>query len=174
MKIWLDDQRKAPDGYNKIVNNIEDAKELILNNEIELLSIDNDLGHNVAEGFKLIDWIEEQLMYGKIGCFNIQVHSANPVRYGYINNVIKRINNYCCKTIMDYEWFKLQKYFPMFCDYVEETYAEYNNDNIMIINFNESFYDLLNIEFGVDITYGYIWSQLQIIEEILMERFEKM
>ena len=90
MKIWLDDIRKAPDGYIwcKSVNN---AKDVISSNidKISLIDCDHDLGDFASEGgdgIKLLDWLVENSLF-----FPIRLHTMNPVGR---NNMIRMINRY--------------------------------------------------------------------------------
>lgn len=43
MKLWLDDIRPAPEGWHW-AKTLAEAKEAVLNNEIEEMSLDHDLG----------------------------------------------------------------------------------------------------------------------------------
>lgn len=172
MKLWLDDIRTIPEQYDKHVYTVEEAQTHILNNKIEKISIDNDLGKKRKEGYKLIDWLEEKVVNGELNCFEINVHSANPFRKSYIQKVINRIYYYCSTQIYDYSWEEIYENFPLFCSFVEETYVEYNENNELIINFDNSFYSLIYKEFGIDLNYGYVWAKLEQIEEILEQKFD--
>lgn len=81
VKIWLDDVRPAPTGYNwcKSVNEtikyIEDCEENGLT--IELLDLDHDLGEYAidgGDGIKLVDWLAETNRF-----YKINLHTMNPV-----------------------------------------------------------------------------------------------
>jgi hypothetical protein len=93
MKIWLDDERKAPEGYywadtvNKVKNCIcylEDTGE-----PIELLDLDHDLGwarsYDGGDGIKLLDWLEET---GRN--YPIRIHSMNPVGVANMRAIINK------------------------------------------------------------------------------------
>ena len=112
MKLWLDDVRPAPEGYNW-AKTVREAISLIIayNREsdycwtqyienywdrerlerslatwtIEEISCDNDLGENEAEGYKLLDWLEAT---GRN--FPIHIHSANPVAVARMRAIIGR------------------------------------------------------------------------------------
>ena len=67
MKIWLDDLRVAPEGY-------ETAKS---GEEIEVLDLDHDLGDYAYDGgdaIKLLDYLAERETF-----YPIEIHTANPV-----------------------------------------------------------------------------------------------
>jgi hypothetical protein len=78
LKIWLDDVRPAPKGYLHAWN-YESAIYLIehlscLENGIELISFDHDLGENKS-GYDVAKYIVEN----NIKINRYKVHSANPV-----------------------------------------------------------------------------------------------
>ena len=81
MKIWLDDLRVAPEGY-ETVKSVNEAIELIekceKNNEpIEVLDLDHDLGDYAYDGgdaIKLLDYIAEMETF-----YPVEIHTANPV-----------------------------------------------------------------------------------------------
>ena len=82
MKIWLDDLRPAPWGYES-ARSVNEAKTLIREAErngieIEVLDLDHDLGDFANQGgdaIKLLDWLVEretfypveskEIMYGR-------------------------------------------------------------------------------------------------------------
>lgn len=80
-KIWLDDARKAPDGYVHC-HSVNEAKEQILQCEkecivIDLIDCDHDLGdyaQDGGDGIRLIDWLAERKT-----CYPIALHTMNPV-----------------------------------------------------------------------------------------------
>ena len=64
MKIWLDDLRPSPQGYetaksvNEAIRLIETAEKE--ENEIEIIDLDHDLGDYYSDGgdaIKLLDWL---------------------------------------------------------------------------------------------------------------------
>ena len=71
MKIWLDDLRVAPDGYEtaKSVNEAIDLIEECEQNgeEIEVLDLDHD-------AIKLLDYLAERETF-----YPVEIHTANPV-----------------------------------------------------------------------------------------------
>lgn len=81
MKIWLDDLRVAPDGYEtaKSVNEAIDLIEECEQNgeEIEVLDLDHDLGDYAYDGgdaIKLLDYLAERETF-----YPVEIHTANPV-----------------------------------------------------------------------------------------------
>jgi hypothetical protein len=99
MKIWLDDEREAPEGWNRCKNQWEVITLLNFyvcekdNETITHISLDHDLGEPVnGSGYGVICWIEEQVF-----CYGwkppiITTHSQNAVGRKNIQVVIDRIN----------------------------------------------------------------------------------
>jgi hypothetical protein len=100
MRVYLDDLRNTPPGFNQRVNSVLEAIDLFTSipaDQIEALSLDHDLGHceRCAEdinclgstlrhckchchltGYDLVCWMEENNYWPKN---RPTVHSANPV-----------------------------------------------------------------------------------------------
>lgn len=91
MKVFLDDERPTPPGWARVYT-VEDAISILKCGMVTHLSLDNDLGVGQQEGYKVVDWIEEQCV---VHSFKppeiIEVHSANPCRAEYMRKVIARI-----------------------------------------------------------------------------------
>ena len=92
MKIWLDDIRPAPHGY-ELVKSVEEAKALIEQAEaegstIEVLDLDHDMGDYAQFGgdaIKLLYYlIEEEKFYP------VKLHTANPVGRANMQAMIDR------------------------------------------------------------------------------------
>lgn len=86
MKVFLDDCRSPPDGW-VLVKTVPEAQELLRTGVVEELSLDNDLGSEELEGYKLVDWMAESGFWPKK---KPKVHSMNPVRNAYMRAVIER------------------------------------------------------------------------------------
>lgn len=100
MKLWLDDIRPSPYGYNWC-KSVDEAKRTIRDYEtmynvsggknyykIELLDIDHDAGDFASQGgdyIKLLDWLEET---GRN--YPIHIHSMNPVGVANMRAIIRR------------------------------------------------------------------------------------
>lgn len=95
MKIFLDDVRKCPDGF-ELAQTYDEVIQMLINCDaaccpIECLSLDNDLGEE-KEGRHVLDWIEEQhITNGFPLPKKITIHSANPVARNYMQTVIERL-----------------------------------------------------------------------------------
>jgi hypothetical protein len=94
VNIYLDDIREAPSCFIRTFT-VEETIELLKkhNGNIGILSLDNDLGDNLAEGRKVIDWIDEQFYVNPDYVLpdGIEVHSANGPAGKYMRSVIHRL-----------------------------------------------------------------------------------
>ena len=94
MKLWIDDVRPAPTGY-EWVKSVDQAKMVIDINErlvgasvIVLIDIDHDAGIYAQYGgdyIKLLGWLEET---GRN--YPIRIHSMNPVGVANMRAIIQR------------------------------------------------------------------------------------
>lgn len=92
MKIWLDDLRPAPQGYES-VKSVNEAISLILEAEkgretIEVIDLDHDLGDYYPDGgdaIKLLDWLTERETF-----YPLEIHTANPVGRANMERMIAR------------------------------------------------------------------------------------
>ena len=83
MKIWLDDLRPAPWGYES-ARSVNEAKTLIR----EALDLDHDLGDFASQGgdaIKLLDWLAERETF-----YPVEIHTANPVGRANMESVLAR------------------------------------------------------------------------------------
>lgn len=105
LKLWIDDLRPAPDGYDEHAHSVNEAKAMILDweeyyhrvaeccgkeYEIELIDIDHDSGdyaHDGGDYIKLLDWLEAT---GRN--YPIRIHSMNPVGIQNMRAIIQRNN----------------------------------------------------------------------------------
>ena len=92
MKLWIDDIRPAPEGYEWIssVNMAITAIELWedLPEGIELIDIDHDAGDFACDGgdyIKLLNWLEET---GRN--YPIRIHSMNSIGVQNMRRIIER------------------------------------------------------------------------------------
>lgn len=91
VKLWIDDVRKAPDGYvwlrsvNDTITYIKQNANVV---SIELIDMDHDAGDFVCDGgdyIRILDWLETSNL-----CFNIRIHSQNPVGVQNMRAIIER------------------------------------------------------------------------------------
>jgi hypothetical protein len=75
LKLWVDDLRPAPAGW-ELAKNVQEAKAALLGGEVKEASLDHDLGEGHGkEGYDLVLWMAEHSVWPEKG---LSVHSANP------------------------------------------------------------------------------------------------
>lgn len=78
VKVFLDDERAAPDGWIR-VRWPDEAIELLETGNVSEISLDHDLGDDDrGTGYDVILWIEEAVVTQGFQPPSIRVHSANP------------------------------------------------------------------------------------------------
>lgn len=110
MRLWIDDVRPAPEGWDWVwIKSVNKARRFIVNIEasamiakeynltynqddpiieIELIDIDHDAGDYASDGgdyIKLLDWLEET---GRN--YPIHIHSMNPVGIENMRRIIQK------------------------------------------------------------------------------------
>ena len=90
MKIWIDDIRPIPYGYDKWIKTVDEAITFIFShkNEISLLDLDHDAGDYYCYGgdyIKILDWLEEQQI-----SIPISIHSGNPYGVRKMKQIIDK------------------------------------------------------------------------------------
>jgi hypothetical protein len=81
VKVWLDDERAAPEGWVH-VRTPEESIELLRTAEVEEISLDHDLGLDVGgrerTGYDVLLWLEREVAAGRARPpAVISVHSGN-------------------------------------------------------------------------------------------------
>ena len=89
MKIFIDDERMAPDSDWVIVRDLDQLKEVleqaqIAGDKIESISFDHDLGQNEDgqekhDGYYIVQWLAEHYPELIVGDVEHTIHSANTV-----------------------------------------------------------------------------------------------
>ena len=90
MRIWVDDIRPAPEGYERVhtANQAIDYIK-IYGKFVTLLDLDHDAGDYVELGgdyIKILDYMEQE----GIDYIPIKIHSANPVGVENMRRIIER------------------------------------------------------------------------------------
>ena len=93
MKIYVDDVRPRPEGFNVLVHSVNEAIRIIEDCErkgepIELLSLDHDLGEFAPDGgdaICLLDYLAEHEKF-----YPIVFHTANPIGRANMQRIIDR------------------------------------------------------------------------------------
>lgn len=80
MKLWIDDNRLKPEGFDIQARTAPEAIAIIKTGEIKFISFDHDLGLGSAgTGYDVAKWIEKNAFDGIMKPAEWVVHSANPV-----------------------------------------------------------------------------------------------
>lgn len=101
MKIWLDDERPMPAGFDIHIKNASDLISLIeadKGDKIEKISLDHDLGEGRLTGYDVAKAIEK--MYAShemVNWISFRVHTANPVGRKNIVAALKSAFDYWCQ-----------------------------------------------------------------------------
>ena len=91
MKIYLDDIRKEPDGWTRTYT-VEETIDALITGKVTHLSLDNDLGEGLLEGYKVLDYLEELVHYNpEFPIPDITIHSSNGVRVKYMQTIIEKL-----------------------------------------------------------------------------------
>jgi len=96
MRLYLDDVRPTPEGYDLSVKTAWGAIAWIMSGKITHVSLDNDLGDDVecGQGRDVANWIEHAAYDGRIPRMDIQIHSANPVARAAMEQAIAAANKW--------------------------------------------------------------------------------
>ena len=77
MKVYLDDERKPPEGW-RLVRWPDEVIELLKMGEVEHLSLDHDLGNDRrGTGYDVLLWLEREVALNGFVPPRLKVHSAN-------------------------------------------------------------------------------------------------
>jgi len=98
MKVYLDDLRKAPDGWVHVYWP-DEAIELLKTGQVEEISLDHDLGDDShGTGYDVVLWIEEAVATEGFSPPAIKVHSANTAARQRMEAGIQSIEKMTGKT----------------------------------------------------------------------------
>ena len=92
IRLYIDDVRDMPEGFNFKVENYEDAIEILETYEVTAISFDHDLGL-AKSGYDIACWIEKEATRG-LPRMEWYVHSANPVGVKRIEAAMKAADSY--------------------------------------------------------------------------------
>ncbi len=87
MRVWLDDAREMPKGFDLHVRTAEEAIQILKSGKVTFISLDHDLSFehylgeesDVPTGYDVAQFIECAVHNDWIPMPNWAVHSANPV-----------------------------------------------------------------------------------------------
>ena len=76
MKLYLDDERKAPDGWWRSYT-VDQTIKLLDSGVVKELSLDHDLGDPNSTGYDVLLWIEAAVVEADFNPPTIFIHTAN-------------------------------------------------------------------------------------------------
>jgi len=92
MKVFLDDERSAPEGWVKVAWP-EEAIRLLDAGHVTHISLDHDLGDDArGTGYDVVAWIEEAVVARRFDPPVITVHTANPEARRRMEATVARIS----------------------------------------------------------------------------------
>jgi len=97
MKVFLDDERVAPDGWVQ-VRWPDEAIKLMKEGGVSHLSLDHDLGDDQrGTGYDVLLWIEQEAALQSFFPPEITIHTANPAArmrmLAAVNSILKMLRN---------------------------------------------------------------------------------
>ncbi len=94
MKVYLDDERDTPEGWERVYWP-EEAISLLKTGKVTELSLDHDLGDDEhGTGYDVVLWVEEAVIVNGFKAPKIQVHSANSSARAKMELGIANIERY--------------------------------------------------------------------------------
>ena len=91
LRVYLDDERVRPSGFDILINHAELAIQLLKLNIVEFISLDNDLGTGYQEGYTVADYLEQAIITGEIDFVDFRPHTANDVAFQKIMNARRKV-----------------------------------------------------------------------------------
>lgn len=83
VRLWLDDERPAPEGWTRVFNQFQAIFMLEAAGHedfvVDAISLDHDLGPNAGDGYQVACWLEEQASMSRRVPGELYCHSANSV-----------------------------------------------------------------------------------------------
>jgi len=96
MKLWMDDVRPMPDGFDVHAKTALETIEHLKSGKIVEVSLDHDLGDDVDDytGYFVAMWIESQAYLGSLQRLKWSIHSANPVGKQYMEMALRNADRH--------------------------------------------------------------------------------
>lgn len=91
LRLWLDDIRPAPEDWllcesvEELIETVNLGRDFYKEPQV-IVSLDNDLGEGMTEGYKFLDWLEEN----SIDDVAIHIHTSNSVARERMRAIIER------------------------------------------------------------------------------------
>lgn len=90
--VYMDDERVTPEGWTRTYT-VEETIALLETRTVTHLSLDNDLGEGLQEGYNVVNWLEEAVYFDMTFPIpEVTVHSANASRVQYMQRALATIN----------------------------------------------------------------------------------
>jgi hypothetical protein len=91
MKLYMDDARDTPNGWTRTYT-VDETIDVLQTRTVTHLSLDNDLGEDQKEGYKVLDWLEETVYNDSTFPMpEVSIHSSNASRVEYMQRALKSI-----------------------------------------------------------------------------------
>ena len=91
MKVYLDDTRDAPEGFER-THTVQETLDLLETRHVKELSVDNDLGIGFQEGHIVLDVLENWVHFDPTFPVPIiTIHSANAARVPYMKQTAAKL-----------------------------------------------------------------------------------
>ena len=101
MRVWLDDVREMPHGFDHHVRTATEAITLLATGAVRQISLDHDLGDEEnGTGYEVAKWIEAKAFaWGRgedtgLPPLEWQVHSQNPVGVGNMTQALRNAERF--------------------------------------------------------------------------------
>lgn len=96
LKVFLDDERLTPYGWVRTFT-VDETIALLATGTVKEVSLDNDLGSGFAEGYKAMDWLEEQILNNHefIAPDSIRIHTQDTVAKKKMKQACQNIKAHC-------------------------------------------------------------------------------
>jgi len=96
MRIWLDDKREMPEGFDTHVVSAFKAIDLIRSGKVTKIGLDHDLGDElfVGNGHLVADFIEECAFFGTIPRIEWSIQSSNGPEVARMSVALRRADVY--------------------------------------------------------------------------------
>ena len=93
MRVWLDDIRPMPKGYDTWCKTYESAIECLTHSVVSHIAFDHDLGKGKT-GYDVSRFIEELAYLNLIKPMTWSIHTNNPVGRKYIEMAMRNADRY--------------------------------------------------------------------------------
>ncbi|MBY0227710.1 MAG: hypothetical protein K2W96_00380 [Gemmataceae bacterium] len=93
MRLYLDDVRDMPPGFDHCARTAAEALDLLRTGRVAFLSFDHDLGTEET-GYTVASWIERAAFDGTLPRLGWAVHSANPVGRANIEAAMRNADRF--------------------------------------------------------------------------------